>query len=239
MRRSRCPRPPAVEFEFGPFHARLPRPVVSKPQRGQNVQRVRVFVPRLSTLMRQRCLLGRFRVFDFNVEVGVVVKNAGVEQFVFGVVARSAPVFFDELRVGKRAMRILVEHLHVRVRRQVVEVEVVLLNVLAVVALVSGKPEEALFENRIFAVPQRERKAEVLVEVGDAGNAVFAPAVRARASMIVRQILPGASLAAVILANRAPLALAEVGTEKAPRGIRARARFKEACALRTLGSHYL
>jgi hypothetical protein len=52
------------------------------------------------------------------------------------------------------------------VRRRAIEVEVVLLHVLVVVALAVRQPEEALFENRVLAVPQGHRETEVLLVVG-------------------------------------------------------------------------
>ena len=70
-------------------------------------------------------------------------------------------------------------------RRRRVEVEVVLLDVLAVVAFAVGQAEQPLLEDRVLAVPQRDGEAELLLVVGDAGEAVFAPAVGARARLIV------------------------------------------------------
>ena len=49
---------------------------------------------------------------------------------------------------------------HVRVSRRAVEVEVVLLDVLAVVAFAVREPEEPLLQDRIPAVPQGEGEAE-------------------------------------------------------------------------------
>ena len=91
---------------------------------------------------------------------------------------------------GIGALRILVEALHVRVARDVVEVEVVLLHVLAVIALVAGEAEQPLLEDRVRAVPQREREAQPLPVVADAGDAVLAPAVGARSRVVVREVFP-------------------------------------------------
>ena len=95
-------------------------------------------------------------------------------------------------------------------RRRAVEVEVALLDVLAVVALGAGEAEEPLLQDRIAPVPQREREADVLVAIADAGEAVLVPAVGARAGVIVRKVVPGVAVGAVVLAHRAPGALAEV-----------------------------
>jgi hypothetical protein len=47
--------------------------------------------------------------------------------------------------------------------RRAVEVEVVLLDVLAVIALAVGEAEQALLEDRILAVPQGQGEAEPLL----------------------------------------------------------------------------
>jgi hypothetical protein len=65
------------------------------------------------------------------------------------------------------------------VRRRAVEVEVVLLDVLAVIAFAVGQAEQALLQDRVFAVPQREREAQPLFVVGNAAEAVFSPAIGA------------------------------------------------------------
>ena len=130
-------------------------------------------------------------VLDEDVEVAVVVEDAGVEQLVLHLVAGAPAVRLHQIGVGIGRLRVLVEVLHVRVRRRAVEVEVVLLHVLAVVAFAVGQPEEPLLEDRILAVPQGQREAEALLVVGDAGEAVFAPAVGARAGLVVGEVVPG------------------------------------------------
>jgi len=63
------------------------------------------------------------------------------------------------------------------VRRRAIEVEVVLLDVLAVVALVTGQAEQPFFEDRILFVPERYGEANRLVPVADARDPVLVPAV--------------------------------------------------------------
>ena len=121
-----------------------------------------------------------------------------------------APAGLDQVGVRVGRLRILVEVLHVRVGRRAVEVEVVLLDVLAVIALAVGQAEEALLEDRVLAVPQRQGEAEPLLVVGDAGQAVLAPAIGARARLVVGEVVPGVAAFAVVLADGAPLAFAEV-----------------------------
>src|SRR5215813_7654195 len=113
-------------------------------------------------------------------------------------------------------LRILIKASHVRMRGRGVEVVVVFLDVLAVISFVAGQAEQALLENRIAPVPQRQRKAQPLVIIGDAAQPVLAPAIGARPRMIVRKILPGFAGRTVVLADGAPLALAEVRSPSAP-----------------------
>ena len=105
-------------------------------------------------------------IFDEHIEVAIVVEDAGVEQFIFELVSgRVAGSSSTRSSYGKARLRILVEILHVGVGRRAVEVEVVFLHVLAVIAFAVGQPEQPFLENRIFAVPQRERKTEPLLVV--------------------------------------------------------------------------
>ena len=61
----------------------------------------------------QHVLGGGLGIFDGDVEVAVVVEDAGVDQFVFEIRARAMAVCFDQVSVGKRALRILVQVPHV------------------------------------------------------------------------------------------------------------------------------
>ena len=101
----------------------------------------------------------RFRVFDEHIEITVIIEDAGIEQFVFPIVAAAPPVRFDQIAVGICVLRIFVEVLHVRVGRRAVEIEVVFLDVLAVIALAIGQAEQPLLQDRVLAVPQRERQS--------------------------------------------------------------------------------
>ena len=151
--------------------------------------------PRLCTVTNISDVVRRgLGVLDDHVEVAVVVEDPGVEQLVLEVVAAAAAVLGDQVRVRERPLRILVEALQVRVRGRAVEVEPVLLGVLAVVALAVGEPEDPLLEDRVGAVPQRERQAQPLALVADAGDAVLAPAVGARARLVVREVVPGVAV---------------------------------------------
>src|SRR5579862_3235156 len=53
--------------------------------------------------------------------------------------------------------------------------------------------------------------------IAKAGDTVFTPAIGPAARVIVREILPGIAIGAIILAHRAPLAIADIGTPAPPR----------------------
>jgi hypothetical protein len=124
-------------------------------------------------------------------------------------------------------MRVFVEILHVRVRRSAVEIEVVFLCVFTVVALAVGEAEEPFLENWILAVPEGQREAQALFVIGNAGDAILAPAVSARAGLIASKEIPGVTAFAIVLAHRSPLSLTEVGPPLLPVG-RALAGFLQA-----------
>jgi len=121
-----------------------------------------------------RCDLG---ILDDDIEIAALLEDAGVYQLEFPIESVASAVFFQELFVGIRGMRIFIEILHVGVRRSVIQVEVILLHILTMIAFVGGETEHALFENGVVSIPENERKAEILVTIADAGDAIFIPTV--------------------------------------------------------------
>src|SRR6185312_3496322 len=111
---------------------------------------------------------------------------------------------------------VLIEVLHVGVRGRAVEVEVVFLHILPVIALAVGESEEALFQNWIALVPERQRKAESLLVIRNTGQPILAPSVGARTCLVVREVTPRIAILAVILAHRPPLPLAQVRSPLLP-----------------------
>src|ERR1700730_13758969 len=101
-------------------------------------------------------------------------------------------------------------------RRGTVEVIVEFLDVLAVIAFGIGPPEQPLVEDRVAAFPQRDAEAEKQMVIAKAADPVFAPAIGPAARMVVREIIPGGAVLAVILAHRSPLAFAQVGSPAPP-----------------------
>src|SRR5712691_6183382 len=153
---------------------------------------------------------------DLDVEVAAVVEDAGVDQLELGIGEAAPPVLFDEAGVGILPLRILVEHPLVGVTGQGIEVEVALLHVFAVVAFGRNQAEEALLQNRVAFVPERQRPAEDLVAIAESADAVLAPAERFGASLVVREVAPGIAIRAVVLADGTPGAVGEVGSPAPP-----------------------
>src|SRR6185369_9274204 len=86
----------------------------------------------------------------------------------------------------------------------------------AVIPFAVGQPEQALLEDWIFAIPQRESEAEVLSIVGDAGQPVLAPTIGAGARLIMGEEIPRIAVFAIIFADRSPLALRQIRTPLLP-----------------------
>ena len=185
-------------------------PGVAKPERRQHVQRRRLRPTIPDRDLNQDVFRGCLGVFDEHVEVAVLIEHARIKQLIFQLVASPRAVCPHEFIVRIGALRILVEILQIRVRRGRVEIEVVLLDVLAMVAFAVGEAEQALLENRIGAVPQRQGDAQLLLVVAESCKSVLAPAIRARARVIMGEVVPRVAGGAVVLAHRSPLALAEI-----------------------------
>ena len=200
----------AVERQFG-FAARIaPRPRVAKPQLRQHID---VGVFRTAIVDRdpdQNVRRRRLRVFGDDVEVAIGVEDAGVEQLELRIEVAAPPVFFDQLRIRESPLGILVERLEIGVRGRRVQVVVALLDVLAVVAFAVGQAEQPLLQDRVVAVPQRQGETQDLLIVADAVQAVLTPAVGPAAGGVVAERFPGRPARTVVLADGAPLTLAQV-----------------------------
>src|SRR5271163_2943739 len=102
-------------------------------------------------------------------------------------------------------------------RGRAVDVEVVFFEVLAVVGLAVGEAECTFFQNGIFAIPQGHAETQQLLVIADAGKTVLTPVIGARPGLVMGEVVPRISIRAVVLANRTPLPLAQVGSPFSPR----------------------
>ncbi|MGO7588703.1 hypothetical protein AB9E13_05820 [Rhizobium leguminosarum] len=161
------------------------------------------------------CCLG---IFDEDVEVAIGVEHAGIDQFVFELALPTPAIGVHQVVVGVGGLRIFIEILHVRVGRGRIQVEVVLLHILAVIALTVGKAEQSLLQDGILSIPEGQRKTQPLFAVADTRQTVFAPAIGARPGLVVGEVVPCIATLAVILADGSPLPFGQVGTPFFPVG---------------------
>ncbi len=199
------------------FVGALPGPSVAKEQLRQDVQDRGLRATIGDRQPNQHIIGRRFGILGHHVEVSRIVKGRCVGQFVFGFGAIATATDVDQLLVGIATLRVLVQRLHVAVRRRAIEIVVALFDVFAVIAFGSGDAEQSFFQDRIATVPKPDRKTESTFAITDPQQAVFAPAVGAAAGVIVRKIAPRRVAAlAVVLANGAPLAFGQVGSPTLP-----------------------
>src|SRR6202050_5779820 len=120
----------------------------------------------------------RLGILNEDIEIPVVIENARIEQFELRTLSGAAAVFFHQMGIRELSLRVFVKHPHVAVRGSVVEVKIIFFYVFAVIALGRTQPEHSLFQDRVAAVPKRERENKKLVTIADACNPIFAPAIR-------------------------------------------------------------
>jgi hypothetical protein len=161
------------------------RPGVTKPERGQDVDLGGLVAPVEHSHPHHDIVNRGLGILDGDIEVAIVVEHACVQKFVFELVATAAPVGVYQIVVGEGGVRVLIEEALVGVGRGGVEVEVVLLHVLAMIAFAVREAKEALLENGVLAVPHGQGQAQQLLIVGEACDPVLSPPVGARTRLIV------------------------------------------------------
>src|SRR5580698_1883713 len=156
------------------------------------------------------------RILDKNVEVAVLVEHACFQKLKLKSTAAPFSILIQKPLVGERSLWVFIEVLHVGVGGSAVDVEVVLLHILAVVALAGSEAEGALFQDGILPVPESKTEHQELIPVANRSQPVFTPAVSLAASHVVRKEIPRRSIRAVVLANSAPGAFTDIGAPPAP-----------------------
>jgi len=135
-------------------------PVVPEPERRQEMQFGRLRSPVGRRDPHEDVFRTGFGILNEDVEIAVVIEDAGVEKFILHVVAVTLAVRLQQVSERKGRLGIFAEILHVRVGWRAVEVEVVLFHILAVVPFAVGQSEEPLFEDGVLPVPQGQAEAE-------------------------------------------------------------------------------
>src|SRR4029077_396949 len=142
--------------------ALLPRPAVAEPQRGQHMQ-LSGLGPRIADADANADVARRrLRVIRRNLPITILVEDAGVEEFELALCFAALGVLCPEARVGELCLRIVVAPAQPRGGRRPIDIPPVLLGVLAVIALVPGQTEDALLQDRVAPVPERQREAHAL-----------------------------------------------------------------------------
>src|SRR6202012_2959760 len=100
-----------------------------------------------------------------------------------------------------------------------IKIEIVFLDVFAVIALAVGKAKHPFFQDWVAPIPECEREAQPLFVVAPAGDAILTPVIGAGARLVVGEVTPGVAVLAIIFANRSPLPLAEIRPPQIPRGV--------------------
>src|SRR5271154_6201533 len=78
------------------------------------------------------------------------------------------------------------------------------------VSLRVRKAKISLFDDRVFLIPQSDRKTQILLFIADAGYTLFAPSVSLAACHVMGDVVPGVAISTVILAHGSPLAVAYI-----------------------------
>src|SRR3990172_8270328 len=84
------------------------------------------------------------------------------------------------------------------------------------IAFVSCQAKEPLLQNRVAAIPERQRETDVLVPIADASQTILSPSIRFRPRMVVGEVVPRRAVRAVILTHRPPCTLAQIGAPALP-----------------------
>ena len=110
-----------------------------------------------------------------DIPIAILVKRVRVQDFILGHVPAPLLILGHKLLIGEPSLRILVQKLHIRMRRRRIEVVVQLLHVFAMVPLVARDAKQPLLQDRVRIVPQRQAKTQTLMVVGNARQTIFAP----------------------------------------------------------------
>ena len=145
-----------------------PVPQIAQPERGNQAELRLIGSAVDHANADQQVFRAGFGVINEDVEVAVVIKDAGLHQLVFGLITATAAVLFHQVLVGEFLLRVLVQPPHEAVGWGVELMKEIVLEVFAMVALAVGQAKGALFQDGITAIPKGETKAEQPLLITDA-----------------------------------------------------------------------
>ena len=146
----------------------------------------------------------------------MVVEDARIDELKGRHMAVAVSILVDQTLIWICGLRVSVEIVQVAVARCGVPVEVDLFDVFAVIALSGGQSEGSLLEDRIVSIPHSQSETEPLKFIADSAKAVLAPTEGACTGLIMREIVPGIAVGAVVLAHGAPRAVGQIGAPQSP-----------------------
>ena len=162
-----------------------PVPDIAQPER-RNQAELRLIGPAVDHANAdEQVFRAGFGVINENVEVTVVIKDSGLHQLVFGLIAAAATVLFHQVLVGEFLLRVLVQTPHEAVGWGVEQVKEIVLEVFAVVALTIGQAKGPLFQDRVTAIPKGQAKTKQPLLITDAKQAILAPAITTHAGVVM------------------------------------------------------
>jgi hypothetical protein len=141
-------------------------------------------------------------IFHENIPVTVLFEGVSVQYLVLVNVSTTIGALSNELLVRIWPLWILVKILHVRMRRRGIKIVIQLLDILSVIALMTSDTKEPLLQNGVYSIPKSQRKAQVLMIVADAGQAIFTPAICTGSCLRMRKMGPGIAIVGVIFTDR-------------------------------------
>ena len=130
-----------------------PGPGIAKPQSRQNSKPGRFRPPIVHGNANKDVFRTLLRVLQKHIKISAFAEDSRIDQLIFKLVPRPFSIRFDQVPIRIFPLRVLVEILHVRVSRRGVDVEVILLHILAVVRFVVGESVQALLEDGIMLIP--------------------------------------------------------------------------------------
>jgi hypothetical protein len=107
-------------------------------------------------------------------------------------------ILANEIFVRIGLLRIFVQKLHVRVSRRRIQVIVQFLDIFSMIPFRARDAKKPFFKHPILLVPKGKRKAETLMVVADARDAVFSPPVGPRASVLMGEMCPSIAVTRVV-----------------------------------------
>src|SRR6266487_3198782 len=156
-----------------------PAPRIAKPECWQNVQVSRLRSAVESSDADENIIGTSFGIFDKNIEVAILTKDACIEQLIFGHALAALTIGFNQISVRKCALRIFIQHLHIRMGWRGIKIKIVFFHILAMIALRASQAKETFFENSILPIPERKRETQTLLIVADASQSILIPTINA------------------------------------------------------------